>query len=187
MIPMTMIGKVRRMHHRQNKSVCEISRLTSLSRNTIHTYLNADVQEEPKYRRKAKPTRLTPFHEALTQALAMDARRPKKERRTGWMLFREIQAASYKCYSRVTISSAPGGTARARRWRTRYSPPYASISCLRSVKGPLRQASPAEAVQARAQKFLRRTKHATREASHKRGGSNAKCAIRLDALRARPR
>ncbi|MBB5547817.1 hypothetical protein GGD70_008181, partial [Paraburkholderia fungorum] len=31
MIPMTMIGKVRRMFHRQNKSVREIARLTSLS------------------------------------------------------------------------------------------------------------------------------------------------------------
>lgn len=44
MIPMTMIGKVRRMFHRQNKSVREISRLTSLSRNTISKYLNVDVQ-----------------------------------------------------------------------------------------------------------------------------------------------
>lgn len=103
MIPMTMIGKVRRMFHRQNKSVREIARLTSLSRNTIHKYLNADLEEEPKYRRKAKPTQLTPFHEALTQALAVDARRPKKERRTAWMLFQEIQAVGYNgCYSRVT-------------------------------------------------------------------------------------
>jgi transposase len=87
MIPMTMIGKVRRMFHHQNKSIREIARLTSLSRNTIHKYLHADIEEEPKYRRKAKPTQLTPFHETLTQALAVDARRPKKERRTAWMLF----------------------------------------------------------------------------------------------------
>ena len=44
MIPMTMIGKVRRMFHRQNKSVREIARLTSLSRNTISKYLNMEVQ-----------------------------------------------------------------------------------------------------------------------------------------------
>lgn len=100
---MTMIGKIRRMFHRQNKSIHEIARLTSLSRNTIRKYLKVDVQEELKYQRKEMPTRLTPFHEALTQALAVDARRPKKERRTGWMLFREIRAAGYDgCYSRVT-------------------------------------------------------------------------------------
>ncbi len=53
MIPMTMIGKVRRMFHRQNKSVREIARLTSLSRNTISKYLNIEVQEEPKYQRRS--------------------------------------------------------------------------------------------------------------------------------------
>jgi hypothetical protein len=74
MIPMTMIEKVRRMFRRQNKSIREIARLTSLSRNTIHKYLHADIQEEPKYRRKAKPTQLAPFHETLTHALAVDAR-----------------------------------------------------------------------------------------------------------------
>ena len=51
MIPMTMIGKVRRLFHRQNKSVREIACLTSLSRNTISKYLNMEVQEEPKYQR----------------------------------------------------------------------------------------------------------------------------------------
>jgi transposase len=103
MIPMTMIGKVRRMFHRQNKSVREIARLTSLSRNTISKYLNVDVQEEPKYQRRSQPTRLTPFHEVLVQALSVDARRPKKERRTAWMLFQEIKSGGYDgCYSRVT-------------------------------------------------------------------------------------
>ncbi|RQU50070.1 IS21 family transposase [Burkholderia cenocepacia] len=100
---MTMIGKVRRMFYRQNKSIHEIARLTSLSRNTIRKYLKIDVQAEPKYERKAMATRLTPFHEALTRALAVDARRPKKERRTSRMLFQEIRAIGYDgCYSRVT-------------------------------------------------------------------------------------
>jgi hypothetical protein len=73
MIPMTMIGKVRRMFHRQNKSVREIARLTSLSRNTISKYLSMEIQEEPKYQRRSQSTRLTPFHEALVQALSVDA------------------------------------------------------------------------------------------------------------------
>jgi len=105
MIPMTMIGKIRRMFHRQNKSVREIARLTSLSRNTINKYLSADVLEAPKYHRRPQSTRLTVFHEVLVlvQALSVDARRPKKERRTAWMLFQEIKAGGYDgCYSRVT-------------------------------------------------------------------------------------
>jgi transcriptional regulator with XRE-family HTH domain len=38
MITMAMIGKVKRMYFRQKKSVREIVRLTSLSRNTVHAY-----------------------------------------------------------------------------------------------------------------------------------------------------
>lgn len=48
---MAMIGKIRRMFHRQGKSVCEISRITSLSRNTVRKWLDAPVDGEPKYRR----------------------------------------------------------------------------------------------------------------------------------------
>jgi hypothetical protein len=37
------------------------------------------------------------------QALSMDTRRAKKERRTAWMLFREVKANGYDgCYSRAT-------------------------------------------------------------------------------------
>lgn len=63
-----------------------------------------DVQEEPKYQRRAQlTTRLAPFHDVLVQGLSVDARRPKKERRTAWMLFQEIKAGGYDgCYSRVT-------------------------------------------------------------------------------------
>jgi transposase len=99
-----MIGKVRRMYHRQNKSVREISRITSLSRNTITKWLEAPVEGEPKAKRRAaKPVKLTPFHEALRQALKADAYRPKQERRTALALFAEIKAAGYSGgYSRVT-------------------------------------------------------------------------------------
>jgi transcriptional regulator with XRE-family HTH domain len=86
MIPMTMIGKVRRMFHRQNKSVREIARLTSLSRNTISKYLNAEVQEEPRYQRRSKPTRLTPVSEgAGAGAWCGRAATEETERRTGFV------------------------------------------------------------------------------------------------------
>lgn len=74
---MAMIGKVRRMHRRQNKTVREIARLTSLSRNTIRKYLRNELQDEPKYRSASAPTKLTPFHAALEQALKADAHQPK--------------------------------------------------------------------------------------------------------------
>jgi transposase len=100
---MAMIGKIRRLHHRQNKSVREIARLTSLSRNTIRKYLKAEVAAEPKYRRAAMPTKLTPFHAALKQALGADAHQPKHKRRTALALYAEIKAAGYAGgYTRVT-------------------------------------------------------------------------------------
>ncbi len=56
-------------------------RATSLSRNTVRKYLRTDKAEPPQYRRRAVPTKLTPFLEAVKMALLADARRPRKERR----------------------------------------------------------------------------------------------------------
>ncbi len=58
---MAMIGKIRRMFHRQGKSVREISRITSLSRNTIQKWLDAPLNGEQKYRRRYQARKLTPF------------------------------------------------------------------------------------------------------------------------------
>jgi len=100
---MAMIGKVRRLHHRQKRSVREIARITSLSRNTVRKWLKAPVEGEPKYRRSPKPGKLGPFHEVLKQALKADARRPRHERRTARALYAEIKAAGYGGgYTRLT-------------------------------------------------------------------------------------
>jgi len=101
-ITMEMIGKVRRMHRRDKKSVREIAKATGLSRNTVAKWLQAPVEDRPKYRRTSQPTKLTPFHEAIKQALAVDARRPKRERRTALALHAELKAAGYEGgYSRL--------------------------------------------------------------------------------------
>jgi transposase len=100
---MAMIGKVRRMRHRQKKSVREIARITSLSRNTVRKWLRAPMQGEPKYRRGAKPGKLSPFRERLEQALKADSHRPKHERRSARALYAELKSIGYDGgYSRVT-------------------------------------------------------------------------------------
>ena len=100
---MAMIGKVKRMHFREKKSVREIARLTSLSRNTVRKWLKAAVLEEPRYRRSEAPGKLTPFHESLRLALKVDAHRPRHERRTARALHTQIKAEGYAGgYSRVT-------------------------------------------------------------------------------------
>ena len=101
---MAMIGKVLRMHRRDNKSVREIALATSLARNTVRKYLRADgIEERRRYRRPAVPSKLAPFVEAIKQALTVDARRPKKERRTAKALLEQIGEAGYEGgYSRLT-------------------------------------------------------------------------------------
>ena len=100
---MAIIGKVLRMHHREKKSVREIARATSLARNTVRKVLRRGSAEPPPYRRPAVSTKLSPYLEQLHQALAADARRPKKERRTAKALFTQLQATGYAGgYSRLT-------------------------------------------------------------------------------------
>ena len=100
---MEMIGKIRRMHLRDKKSVRTIARMTGLSRNTIRKWLQTPVDNEPKYRRSAQPNKLTPFCEAIQRALKADALRPRQERRTALALYNQIKAAGYSGgYSRVT-------------------------------------------------------------------------------------
>jgi len=100
---MAMIGKVKRMYFREKKSVREIVRLTSLSRNTVRKWLKTPVLEEPRYRRGEAPGKLTPFHDSLKLALKVDAHRPRHERRTARALHAQIKAEGYAGgYSRVT-------------------------------------------------------------------------------------
>ena len=74
-----------------------------LSRNTVSKWLWAPVAEAPKYRREARPNKLSAFEATLTLALTGDTRLPKHERRTARALHAEIKAAGYGgSYSAVT-------------------------------------------------------------------------------------
>ena len=83
------------MYCREQVSINEIQRRTSLSRNTIKKWLKAPSDSAVKYRRAKKPGKLRPFESKLLLALAADVRRPKKDRRTALMLFKEILNAGY--------------------------------------------------------------------------------------------
>jgi len=92
---MEMLGKVRRLFHRDGLSRSEIARRTGLSRNTIKTWLSEPGATAPKYRRQGPPSKLTPFHAQLRQALEADSHRLKRERRTALALHTEIKAQGY--------------------------------------------------------------------------------------------
>ena len=92
---MVMYAKIRRMYHREHLSINEIQRRTSLSRNAIKKWLQAPSDSTVKYQRAKKPGKLTPFESRLMLALEADARRPKKDRRTALLLFKEILNEGY--------------------------------------------------------------------------------------------
>jgi hypothetical protein len=100
---MSMMGKIPSMHFRQWKSISEIARRTSLSRNTIKKWLNAPQGADPKYRRGEMPTKPTPFVEVLHGPLKADRHRTRHERRSSRALHVESRAKGYDCgYTRLT-------------------------------------------------------------------------------------
>ena len=108
---MAMYAKVRRMKLREGLSISEIARRTSLSRNTIKTWLREPARSVMAYRREAGAKKLDGYRDWLVRALEMDARRPRKERRTALRLFEQLQAEGFSgSYSRVTEA--------VRAWRT---------------------------------------------------------------------
>lgn len=107
---MGMYAKIRRMHFREGLTISEIQRRTSLSRNTIKKWLREPEGETPKYHREASPSKIGPYADWLIRALQLDARRPKRDRRTALHLFHEIQKAGFTgSYCRVSTF--------IRRWR----------------------------------------------------------------------
>ncbi|WP_442777475.1 IS21 family transposase [Sphaerotilus montanus] len=101
---MNQLGKVRRLYYRDGASLSEIERRTGLTRKTVRSWLKAAEGTTPTYRRRpAEDTKIAPFAAQLTKALEIDARRPKRDRRTALKLFGELQAAGFDgSYSRVS-------------------------------------------------------------------------------------
>ena len=92
---MGMYSKVRRLFYRERLSISEIQRRTSLSRNTIKKWLKEAEGTEPKYVRPPAVSKIAPFASLIQLALQTDSHRPKKERRTALMLFKELQQAGF--------------------------------------------------------------------------------------------
>jgi transposase len=103
MITMSMLGKIRRLKHREGLSISEISRRTGLARNTVKRWLKAERGTQPRYRRKASPTLLSAFEVDLRAWLEADARRPRRDRRSALALFKQLRKAGFRgSYARVT-------------------------------------------------------------------------------------
>ena len=92
---METIRKIRCAHQRDGKSIRQIAREFTLSRNTVKKVLRGEVTEFI-YARKAQPLpKLGPYADALAACLATDAAKPRREQRTAMVLFAELQAAGF--------------------------------------------------------------------------------------------
>jgi len=125
---MDMIGRIRRMHSRGEKSERQIARMTGLSRNTVSKWLHGEVDSPPKYRRGEVPCKLSAFEESLKLALTADARRPRQERSTARALYAEIKIAGYTGGYKQSGLGA-GSTAVLRITWTRWTRWQAVWSC----------------------------------------------------------
>ena len=92
---MILYAKIRRMYFRDQLSINEIVRRTSLSRNTVKKWLRMPNGSEPAYQRRSMPTKLTLYEDQLKQALIADSYRPKRDRRTALKLLEELQQVGY--------------------------------------------------------------------------------------------
>ena len=116
------LGIIRRMYYRDGLSQAEIERRTGITRKTIRHWLSMPESTEPHYqRRPSDGCKIAPYIDYLTQALEMDARRPKRDRRTALRLFAEIKTSGFTGdYSRVTEFirrwRAEGGEARVKAY-----------------------------------------------------------------------
>ena len=103
MITMIIYAKIRRMYFRENQTISEIARKTSLSRNTIKKWLRAPDGSETKYHRNQSDKIINQYEPWLLQALKADSHRPKRDRRNARMLFEAIQKQGFTgSYSRVS-------------------------------------------------------------------------------------
>ncbi|MCW0111774.1 IS21 family transposase [Burkholderia pseudomallei] len=108
---MATYAKVRRMYYRERLPIREIARRTSLSRNTIKRWLHEPDRDAMTYQRPAAPRKIDAHLPWLHQALALDAQRPRKERRTALRLYAQLQEQGYAGrYAQLTEA--------IRRWRS---------------------------------------------------------------------
>jgi transposase len=92
---MEFIAEIRRRHLVAGESISSIARSLQLSRPTVRKALK--TLREPVYQRQHQPyPKLGEFQSQLEQWLDIEARLPKRQRRTAQRLFEGLQAEGYR-------------------------------------------------------------------------------------------
>jgi len=92
---MDHVAEIRRRYFISNENISEIAKSLKLSRPTVRKALKTET--ELIYQRNIQPTpKLGAFKEQLSEWLELDARLPKRRRRTAQRLFECLQVEGYK-------------------------------------------------------------------------------------------
>jgi transposase len=92
---MDHVAEIRRRYFISNENISEIAKSLKLSRPTVRKALKTET--ELIYQRKIQPTpKLGAFKEQLSEWLELDARLPKRRRRTAQRLFECLQVEGYE-------------------------------------------------------------------------------------------
>ena len=98
---MALLSVIRRWAFRDGLSIREISRRTSLSRNTIRKYLRSGAVE-PQFKVPARASKLDAYADRLSQWLRIEAGRSRKQKRTVRQLHADLVALGFDgSYGRV--------------------------------------------------------------------------------------
>jgi transposase len=96
MLVVETIGRIRREHFVQGKSIKEIARDLRLSRNTVRKVLRSD-ETSFSYARQVQPRpKLGRWREELDRLLTTNADAPGRERLTLVRIFEELRALGYE-------------------------------------------------------------------------------------------
>ena len=105
---MALLSVIRRWALRDHVSIREISRRTSLSRNTIRKYLRSGAVE-PKFKAPERPSKLDPFAAKLSHWLKVEAGKSRKQKRTIKQLHAELVVLGYEgSYPERIVVAAEG-------------------------------------------------------------------------------
>lgn len=92
---MDIIAEIRRRHFVSGETISSIARSLNISRPTVRKHLHREV--EPVYERQVQPEpRLGEFKAQLIEWLEVDAKLPKKQRRTAQRLFEGLVNEGYQ-------------------------------------------------------------------------------------------
>ena len=96
MLVVETIGRIRREHFVQGKSIKEIARTLHLSRNTVRRILRSG-ETAFSYEREVQPRpKLGPWTEALDRLLATNVKAPARERLTLIRVYEELRGLGYE-------------------------------------------------------------------------------------------